>query len=145
MRRWLDRVITLRPEPGPKAAGGSSVRRAFCLRLMATTAVMLVMYIFITASANADIKDHPDNLKLYALNAMGWDQFECYNWLIIGESNWNPKARNGSHYGLAQMRNAKVARLDGRTQIDWHLRYLEHRYKGCACRALAHLEAKGWH
>lgn len=141
----IDKRATLRAERGPMAARRSSVGAAFCLRLMASTSLLLVMYIFITASANADIKDHPDNLKLYALNAMGWDQFECYNWLIIRESNWNPKARNGSHYGLAQMRNVKVARLDGRKQIKWHLRYLAHRYEGCACRALDHFEAKGWH
>lgn len=145
MRKWIDRLITLRPEPGPKAAGGSSVWPAFCLRLTASAVICLLMFIYLSASANADIKDHPDNLKLYALNAMGWDQFECYNWLIIGESSWNPKARNGSHYGLAQMRNAKVARLDGRKQIQWHIRYLAHRYDGCACKALAHFEAKGWH
>jgi len=86
------------------------------------------------------------NLKLYALNLIGdWDQFECYNWLIIKESNWDVNAVNGSHYGLGQMRNAKVRYLDGRTQIRWHLRYLDHRYKGDSCRALRHLENRGWH
>ena len=98
-----------------------------------------------TTSAKQNINHHK-NLKLYALNKMGWDQFECYNWLIHSESRWNPLARNGSHYGLGQMRNPKVAGLSGREQIDWHWRYLKHRYpKGKACAALKHFDTKGWH
>ena len=85
------------------------------------------------------------NLKLYAYNQMSWKQFECYNWLIHKESSWNPKARNGSHYGLGQMRSTWYRDLSPKQQIRAHIRYLKHRYDGCACEALAHLERRGWH
>ena len=96
--------------------------------------------------ANKPLKENVMNLKLYAHNLIrDWDQFECYNWLIHKESRWRVDARNGSHYGLGQMRNAKVKDLDGRTQIRWHLRYIKHRYNGDICRALRHLEKRQWH
>lgn len=85
-------------------------------------------------------------MKLYAHNKLSnWTQFECYNELIYRESRWNPKAKNGSHYGLGQMRNIKVKYLSWREQIEWHLRYLSHRYEGSACKALHHLKVRGWH
>ena len=138
----LDTSITLPRRRGPKAARRWSVRGGLCLRLISLTlaAVLLNSY-----PVNANTKIDKQSLKLYAYNRMSWPQFECYNWLIIAESRWNPKARNGSHYGLAQMRNPKVAHLNGFQQIDWHLRYLAHRYGGNACKALAHFDKYGWH
>jgi hypothetical protein len=84
------------------------------------------------------------NLKLYAYNQMSWSQFECFNWLIHKESRWNPKARNGSHYGLGQMRSTWYKDLSPKKQIQASIKYIHHRY-GCACKALHHLETKGWH
>jgi len=84
------------------------------------------------------------NLKLYAYNKMDWSEFQCYNWIIIKESNWNPKSRNGSHYGLGQMRSTWYRDLSPKKQIDAHIKYIKHRYKD-ACKALHHLETKGWH
>ncbi len=85
------------------------------------------------------------NIKLHAYNKLSWEQFECYNWLIHYESTWNPKARNGSHYGLGQMRSVWYGTLSAKKQIDAHLDYIKHRYKGQPCLALAHWERKGWH
>lgn len=87
---------------------------------------------------------HIMNIKLHAYNKLSWEQFECYNWLIFEESRWDYKARNGSHYGLGQMRSTWYATLDPIRQINVHLRYIKHRY-GTACKALAHWERKGWH
>jgi hypothetical protein len=61
------------------------------------------------------------------------------------ESKFDPKAVNGSHYGIPQMRNKKLKNLDGYTQIDWGIRYINHRYSGDYCKAKAHFKAKGWH
>jgi hypothetical protein len=107
---------------------------------MATTLLAALISIINTSPSKADM-----NLKLYAYNQMGWKQFECYNWLIHKESSWNPKARNGSHYGLGQMRSTWYRDLNPYQQIRAHLRYLGHRYNGDACLALSHLERKGWH
>jgi hypothetical protein len=84
------------------------------------------------------------NLKLYAYNKMDWSEFQCYNWLIYKESRWNPSARNGSHYGLGQMRSIWYKDLSPKKQIDVHIKYIRHRYAD-ACAALHHLETKGWH
>ena len=85
------------------------------------------------------------NIKLHAYNKLSWDQFQCYNWLIHYESRWNYKARNGSHYGLGQMRSKWYGTLNPYKQIDAHLDYIKHRYNGDVCKAYKHWERKGWH
>ena len=91
-------------------------------------------------------KNHSMNLKLYAHNQIkDWSEFECYVELIHRESTWNHKAKNGSHYGLGQMRSTWYKDLSPRKQIKAHLRYLDHRYEGSACKALSHLQRVGWH
>ena len=90
-------------------------------------------------------KNHSMNLKLYAHNQIkDWEQFNCYNRLIFKESSWNYKARNGSHYGLGQMRSTWYGTLTPRKQIKAHLRYIEHRYK-TPCKAERHFNKIGWH
>lgn len=84
------------------------------------------------------------NIKLYAYNKLNWTDFQCYNWLIFQESRWNYKARNGSHYGLGQMRSKWYGTLNPYEQIDAHLIYVKHRY-GNACKAYDHWEKHRWH
>ena len=134
-----DTIPALRGTETPKAEPSRGV---YCLRLMALILIGLFINIL---PVNANIKITTDQLKLYAYNQMSWPQMECYNYLIWLESRWNPKAINGSHYGLGQMRNKKVKYLNGYQQIDWHIKYLKHRYNGDACKALHHFKAKGWH
>ena len=137
----LDKVITLRTEGGARRQPvGRVLGRPIVFRLMTLTLAAAFISIINTSPSKADM-----NLKLYAYNQMSWKQFECYNWLIHKESNWNPKARNGSHYGLGQMRSTWYRDLNPYQQIRAHLRYLGHRYNGDACLALSHLEHKGWH
>ncbi len=96
----LDLGATLSPKCGRAAGPLTEVEGGHCLRLIATALIAALLLIFNPKPANADM-----NLKLYAYNKMDWSEFQCYNWLIIKESSWNPKARNGSHYGLGQMRS----------------------------------------
>ncbi len=132
--------VPSRHSAGAELALKRRLREGLCLRLMATTLITALITIINTSPSKADM-----NLKLYAYNQMSWKQFECYNWLIYKESSWNPKARNGSHYGLGQMRSTWYRDLNPYQQIRAHLRYLGHRYNGDACLALSHLERKGWH
>jgi len=136
----LTSLVPSRHSAGAELALKRRLRGALCLRLMATTLITALITIINTSPSKADM-----NLKLYAYNQMSWKQFECYNWLIHKESSWNPKARNGSHYGLGQMRSTWYRDLDPYKQIQAHMKYLSHRYGGDACRALRHLERKGWH
>ncbi len=106
------------------------------------------LFIMLTAMnvSPAVAKDYKTmNIKLYAYNKLNWDQFQCYNWLIHHESRWNYKAKNGSHYGLGQMRSKWYGTLNPLRQVDVHLEYIKHRYKGKPCLALKHWENKGWH
>ena len=84
--------------------------------------------------------------KEYALHALGYNikEYKCLSILYGKESAWNPKARNGSHYGIPQGRSVWLRDQDGYTQIQWGLKYIGHRY-GEPCIALNHWKAKGWH
>ena len=73
-----------------------------------------------------------------------FDEFHCINELWFRESRWNYKAKNpkSSAFGLFQILKSKDK--DPIKQIDKGLIYLNHRYEGNACKALAHHKAKGW-
>ena len=84
--------------------------------------------------------------KEYALHALGYNikEYKCLSILYGKESAWNPKARNGSHYGIPQGKSIWLRDQDGYTQIRWGLKYIGNRY-GEPCVALDHWKAKGWH
>ena len=136
----LTRRVPSRHSAGAELALKRRLRGALYLRLMPTILIAALITIINTSPSKADM-----NLKLYAYNQMSWKQFECYNWLIHKESSWNPKAINGSHYGLGQMRSSWYKDLSPKQQIKVHIKYIQHRYQGDACKGLAHLERKGWH
>ena len=83
-------------------------------------------------SAQATDADH---YKLYAHSRLINDkQYQCFKKIIYKESRWNPKAKNGSHYGLGQMRSTHYRNLDPYRQIDATIKYITHRY-GSMCNA----------
>lgn len=85
-----------------------------------------------------------DHLKLYAHSRIiDWKQYQCFVKIITKESTWNPKARNGSHYGLGQMRSKWYGTLDPYRQIDQTIKYITNRYQS-PCKAWAFHERKGW-
>lgn len=96
-------------------------------------------------AADAASKESVMNYKMYAMKALdSWDEFSCLNYLWIKESNWNPKARNGSHYGIPQGRSIWLRTATPYQQIQWGLKYIRHRY-GNACIAMNHSDNKGWY
>ena len=71
-----------------------------------------------------------DHYKLYAHSRIISDeQYRCLSKIIYKESRWNPKAVNGSHYGLGQMRSKHYRNLDPYRQIDSTIEYITKRYK----------------
>ena len=108
--------------------------------------LVLLGALCIAGATPAEAMTNIDYLKLYAHSRIvDYKQFQCFNQLITRESNWRINAINGSHYGLGQMRNPKYRNLDGFRQIDWSLRYINHRYAGSSCNAYKHWQSKGWH
>jgi hypothetical protein len=87
-----------------------------------------------------------NTLKQITFHKMNYDfeQFYCLDQIVWKESRWNYKAKNpkSSAFGLFQI--LKSTDKDPITQIDKGLIYLNHRYEGNACKALAHHKAKGW-
>ena len=72
------------------------------------------------------------------------NEFNCIDELYYKESRWNPKAKNGSHYGIPQGRSKYLQRVNGYKQVEWGIKYNLNRY-GSMCKALDHHKRKGWH
>ena len=139
----LDRPITLPASRGAEAALRGVFRVGLCLSLILGLAINPIN---ISTSNAYPLSRAQQDWALVAMNHLGdLEETQCWVELIWRESTFNPNARNGSHYGLAQMRNHNVRTLSPRTQVRWHMRYLDHRYNGSACKALKHLNKKGWH
>ena len=106
---------------------------------------MSILILTVSATTEAKAVSQTDLLKLYAHSRLvSMEQFSCFNALITKESNWRVDARNGSHYGLGQMKNAKYGRLDGFSMVDWSIRYCKTRY-GSMCNAWRFFQANGYH
>jgi hypothetical protein len=77
-------------------------------------------------SANYSI----DHLKLYAHSRLlDYKEFQCFNKIITKESRWSYRAKNGSHFGLGQMKSKHYRDLDPFRQIDATIRYVSIRYQ----------------
>ena len=76
-----------------------------------------------------------DHYKLYAHSRIiNYEQYKCLSKIIYKESRWNPQAKNGSHFGLGQMRSEHYRTLDAYRQIDATIKYITNRY-GSMCNA----------
>ena len=144
MRNYCNRLTwLLRSVLSTRAAKAGSSRRA------TLTAILLLSGALTDVSKAAELKDI-NNYKLYAHSRVGdFKQFICLEKAWHVESRWNPKAvgnRSGTQkvYGIPQIKNEKVRSLDAYTQIDWGLRYINHRYNGDACLMLKHLRKHNW-
>ena len=112
-----------------------AVRGAFCLLLGSQSLQMQP----VQAASLAD------QYKLYAHSRIiDWKQYHCFVKIITKESRWNPDARNGSHFGLGQMRSQWYRNLDPYRQIDQTIKYITIRYS-TPCKAWAFHERKGWY
>jgi hypothetical protein len=90
--------------------------------------------------------DKPMHYKQYAFIQLNhsFTEFYCLDELYHKESRWNPKAKNGSHYGIPQGRSKYLSKVDGYKQVEWGIAYNMNRY-GSMCKALDHFKRKGWH
>ena len=107
-------------------------------------AVFIVNLCFVKTNSVAVNK--PMHYKQYAFIQLNhsFTEFYCLDELYHRESRWNPKARNGSHYGIPQGRSVYLSKVDGYKQVEWGIKYNLNRY-GSMCKALDHFKIKGWH
>jgi hypothetical protein len=77
-------------------------------------------------------------------------QEKCHHEIVFRESSWNPKAKNGSHYGLYQGKSKSLKNASTVKQWWWYWHYVTHRYgvteydEPNYCKALNHLITRGW-
>jgi len=102
--------------------------------------------LLITSSPEATAKNYSvDHLKLYAHSRiLDYKEFQCFNRIITKESRWSYTAKNGSHYGLGQMRSKHYRDLDPYRQIDATLKYITNRY-GTSCKAWAFHQERNYY
>lgn len=86
-----------------------------------------------------------DHLKLYAHSRiLDYKEFQCFNKIITKESRWSYRAKNGSHFGLGQMRSKHYRDLDPFRQIDATIKYITVRYE-TPCKAWAFHIKRNWY
>ena len=108
-------------------------------------AIALTATLSITSIPEATATSYSvDHLKLYSHSRiLNYKEFQCFNRIITKESRWNYLAKNGSHYGLGQMKSKHYRDLDPFRQIDATLKYITIRYES-SCKALAFHNKRGY-
>ena len=102
-------------------------------------------FIFVKDYSVAKENYKPTHYKQYILiELQDFTEAYCLIDLYTAESRLNPKARNGSHYGIPQGKSKWLSTVPGTKQIDWGIKYNLNRY-GSMCKALQHYKIKGWH
>ena len=98
---------------------------------------MSILILTVATTTEAKAASQIDLLKLYAHSRLlDYKEFQCFNKIITKESRWSHTARNGSHYGLGQMRSKHYRDLDPFRQIDATIKYITIRYE-TSCKAWA--------
>jgi hypothetical protein len=115
-------------------------KKRLCLLLLMTSVFATIGASPVNAAAYS-----VDHLKLYAHSRLvDYKEFQCFNKIITKESRWSHSARNGSHYGLGQMRSTWYRDLDPYKQIDATIKYNRIRYQS-QCKAWAWHIKHGWY
>ena len=124
---------------------GSPTARPGRRRVWATLLLIAFSLCFSKDYSVAKENYKPTHYKQYILiELQDFTEAYCLIDLYTAESRLNPKARNGSHYGIPQGRSKWLSTVPGTKQIDWGIKYNLNRY-GSMCKALEHYKIKGWH
>ena len=141
----LDTLGTLR-------ASAHKGHRASRLRIARTVAIAIGITLLspMTAANTGQIEAFKYDPRKYINATMPKHEAKCIKLLISKESAWNYKAvgnLSGTYkvYGLLQIKNPIAKDMNPMQQIQLHMRYLEHRYDGSACKAWSHFKDRGWH
>ncbi len=130
----LDRYLT---RPLPSSSASERVCAVSSLRRRSVWGVLCLFVgsICLTMQPATATTTSVDHYKLYAHSRIiNETQYKCLSSIFYKESRWNPKAKNGSHFGLGQMRSKWYRNLDPYRQIDATIKYIEVRY-GSMCNA----------
>lgn len=127
----------------PSSSASERLKPCSSLRRLAVVGILCLFLSSMVLQMQPAQASDADQYKLYAHSRLINDkQYECFKKIIYKESRWDPKARNGSHYGLGQMRSEHYRTLDPFRQIDASIKYATIRY-GSMCNALRFHLRKG--
>lgn len=119
----------------PSSSASERVCACSSLRRLAVVGILCCFTASLSLQMQPAQATNADQYKLYAHSRLINDtQYQCLKKIIYKESRWNPLAKNGSHYGLGQMRSEHYRTLDPYRQIDATIKYITHRY-GSMCNA----------
>jgi hypothetical protein len=119
----------------PSSSASERVYACSSLRRLAVVGILCCFTASLSLQMQPAQANNADQYKLYAHSRLINDtQYQCLKKIIYKESRWNPKAKNGSHYGLGQMRSEHYRTLDPYRQIDATIKYITIRY-GSMCNA----------
>ena len=119
----------------PSSSASERVCACSSLRRLAVVGILCCFTASLSLQMQPAQATNADQYKLYAHSRLINDiQYQCLKKIIYKESRWNPKAKNGSHYGLGQMRSEHYRTLDPYHQIDATIKYITIRY-GSMCNA----------
>ena len=137
---------------GTLRASAHKGHRASRSRIARTVAIAIGITLLspMYAANTGQIEAFKYDPRKYINATMPKHEAKCIKLLIAKESAWNYKAvgnLSGTHkvYGLLQIKNPIAKDMNPMQQIQLHMRYLEHRYDGSACKAWSHFKDRGWH
>ena len=102
------------------------------LSILKSLVIILPIVIVISSSNNWD-----KTLKELTNGSL---EYKACKLIIYKESSYNPKAVNGSHYGLAQGRTKYLKTATPQQQIKWFIKYVNSRYGTCQAALAFHLK-----
>ena len=135
---------TLRREP---FRGSARARKARARVVAIVSGTALFMSIAPVSSGSIDPIRY---VKELAKEQLTDKQELCHHEIVYRESRWDPRAKNGSHYGLYQGKSKSLKNASTIKQWWWYWHYVAHRYGWTEydepdyCKALHHLKTKGW-
>jgi hypothetical protein len=119
----------------PSSSASERVCACSSLRRLAVVGILCLFLSSMVLQMQPAQATSTDQYKLYAHSRLiNEEQYKCFSRIIYKESRWNPLAKNGSHFGLGQMRSQHYRNLDPYRQIDATIKYINHRY-GSMCNA----------
>ncbi len=128
--------------------------RASRLRIARSVAIAIGITLLspMSAANTGQIDAFINDPRKYINATMSKPEAKCIKLLISKESAWNHKAIGNLSspsksyvYGLLQIKNPIAKDMNPMQQIQLHMRYLDARYDGSACKAWKHWKDKGWH
>jgi hypothetical protein len=115
------------------------------IKKLSTSLVLLLLLQMVIPMPAVAASYSKDELRVYAHSRIiNYKEFKCFDSIILKESSYNYLARNGSHYGIGQMRSTYYQSRDPYTQIDLTIAYCLKRYSSI-CNAWSFHKKHGYY